>query len=123
MSKILMSINPEYVKKILNGEKIYEYRKIIPKKNIDKIIIYETSPTKKVVGEATIKRIIIDDKFKVWEETKNGSGTSKDFFLTYYKNKEVAVAYELENIKIYNPPIMLKDLNINFVPQSFIYLD
>lgn len=120
---VLMSIKPEYVEKILNGEKRFEYRKTIPKKDIDKIIIYATTPIKKVVGEVSVKRIIIDDKLKVWEETKKYSGTSKDFFLAYYNNREVAVAYELVDVKIYNPTISLKDLNINFVPQSFIYLD
>ena len=40
MSKILMSIKPVYVEKILSGEKCFEYRKTLPKKSgIDKIII------------------------------------------------------------------------------------
>ena len=38
MSKILMSIKPEYVDKIFSGEKKYEYRKRLCKKKIDTII-------------------------------------------------------------------------------------
>ena len=51
MGKILLSIKPIYVNKILNGTKKYEYRKRKPKRNdIGKLIIYSTSPIKKVVS-------------------------------------------------------------------------
>jgi len=124
MSKILMSIKPVYVEKILNGQKCYEYRKTLPKKeNIDKIMIYSTSPVKKVVGEVEVKEIHILDKEELWKKTKDKSGTTKEFYDSYFKNKDIAVAYELGEIKIYNPYKELKELGINFVPQSFIYLD
>ena len=38
MSKILMSIKREYVKKILSGEKCYEYRKTLPKKDLRPVV-------------------------------------------------------------------------------------
>lgn len=123
MSKILMSIKPVYVEKILSGEKCYEYRKTIPKKGISKIIIYSTSPIKKVVGEVSVKNILILEKEELWNKTKDKSGINKDFYNSYFKNKNIAVAYELGEIKIYNPYKDVKELNINFVPQSFIYLD
>lgn len=123
MSKILMSINPVYVEKILSGEKCYEYRKTIPKKDVSKIIIYSTSPVKKVVGEANVKNILILDKEELWAKTKDKSGTCKEFYDSYFKNKNTGVAYELDEIKIYNPYKDLKELNINFAPQSFIYLE
>ena len=123
MSKILMSIKPEFVEKILNGEKKYEYRKTLPKKNIDKIIIYSTYPIKKIVGEVEVKNVLIDNIDVIWSKTKNYSGTNKEFFLSYYKNKNKAIAYELGEIKLYNPPLLLSDFNIKFSPQSFIYLD
>ena len=123
MSKILMSIKPVYVEKILSGEKCYEYRKTLPKKDVSKIIIYSTSPVKKVVGEVSVKNIHILEKRELWNKTKDKSGTSKEFYDLYFKNKNIAVAYELDEIKIYNPYKDLKELNINFVPQSFIYLD
>jgi predicted transcriptional regulator len=118
-----MSIKPVYVEKILSGEKCYEYRKTTPKKDISKIIIYSTNPVKKVVGEVSVKNIHILDKEELWDKTKDKSGTSKDFYDLYFKNKNTGVAYELSEIKIYNPYKELSDLNINYVPQSFIYLD
>ena len=56
MCTILMPINPQYVDEILAGRKKYEYRKIKAKKaNVDKMIIYSTSPIMKVVAEVDIK--------------------------------------------------------------------
>lgn len=56
-----MSINPEHVNNILNGNKIYEYRKTKCKKKIDSIVIYSTAPIMKVIAEVEVKRIIEGD--------------------------------------------------------------
>ncbi len=124
MCRILMPINPEYVDEILAGRKKYEYRKIKAKRNnIDKMIIYSTSPIMKVVAEVDIKEILEEHPEKLWEMTKNESGISKDFYNKYYKNRDKAIAYKLGTIKIYDKPKNLDDIGINYVPQSFVYLD
>ena len=124
MSTILISIKPTYVKKILNGQKKYEYRKIkAKKKKIEKMIIYATSPVKLVVAEAEIKRVLEGSPKKIWEQTKKESGVTKKFYDSYYKNSSKAIAYELDKIKIYETPQKLENLGINNAPQSFIYLD
>ena len=123
MSKILIPINPVHVEKILLGTKKYEYRKITPKKNIDKMLIYSTSPIKKVVAEVEILDILTGDKEKIWEQTKNNSGIDKKFYDEYYKNKEIAVAYKLGKVIKYEKEKELSEFNINYYPQSFVYLD
>lgn len=124
MCKILMPINPEYVDEILSGNKKYEYRKIKAKRtNIDKMVIYSTSPIMRVVAEVDVEGIIEAPPEKLWEQTKEYSGITKDFYSKYYKNKENAIAYKLGNIKVYDKPKKLCDIGINYVPQSFIYLD
>lgn len=124
MCRILMPINPGYVDEILAGRKRYEYRKIKAKRNnIDKMIIYSTSPIMKVVAEVDIKEILEEDPEKLWEMTKNESGITKDFYNKYYKNKNTAIAYKLGKIRIYDKPKNLYDIGINYVPQSFVYLD
>ena len=88
MCKILMPINPEYVDEILSGNKKYEYRKIKAKrKNIDKMLIYSTSPIMRIVGEVDILDILEDSPDKLWEKTKRYSGITKDFYTKYYKNR------------------------------------
>jgi len=124
MSKILMPINPEYVEKILSGKKKYEYRKIKAKKNnIDSMIIYSTSPVMKVVAEVTITNVLEGTPEEIWDITKNYSGVTKDFYNTYYKGKSKAIAYEIGQINKYNIPKDLSEIGINYVPQSFVYMD
>ena len=124
MCKILMPIKPQYVDEILLGNKKYEYRKIKAKrKNIDKMIIYSTYPVMKVVAEVDIKEILEDEPQKLWNKTNRYSGIKKDFYDKYYGNKNTAVAYKLGKVKIYNNPKSLRDIGINYIPQSFVYLD
>lgn len=44
MTAILLSIKPRFVEQILNGEKRFEYRKRVPERHVNKIIIYNSSP-------------------------------------------------------------------------------
>ena len=58
MRKILISINPEHVAKILSGEKKFEYRTKAAKQDVDSLIIYETTPVKRIVAEAKILEVL-----------------------------------------------------------------
>ncbi|HHY80857.1 MAG TPA: ASCH domain-containing protein [Thermoanaerobacter sp.] len=94
MCQVLLSIKPEYVEKIFKGTKRFEFRKVKFKRNdVNKIIIYSTSPVMKVVGEAEITGIIENTPSELWEQTKEYAGVDEKFFDEYFKNKEKAVAY------------------------------
>lgn len=122
MCKILLSINPKYVEKILNGEKLYEFRKTQTKRKPEKIIIYCTAPISAVVGEADVEDILVDTPIKLWNKTYKKGGVKNDFFFKYYEEKEVGVAYKLKNVKKYDRQKELSEYGINFAPQSFVYL-
>ena len=122
MCKMLLSINPEHVENILNGNKQFEFRKIKCKSNVDKIVIYSTSPVMRVVGEVEVLEIIVDTPDEVWELTAEFSGITKHFFDVYFENKEKAVAYRLGKVKKYKEPLKLMDFGISFAPQSFVYI-
>lgn len=123
MSIILMSIKPEYVNKIFNGTKRYEYRKKLCKQRIDKIIVYSSSPVKKVVGELIIDGVLYNQKEVIWDETNIYGGISKDKYDNYFKNSEFAVAFKIKKCIRYNNQKELKDYNINNAPQSYIYIN
>ena len=122
MKKILISINPEHVENILSGIKKYEYRKVAAKDDISSIIIYETTPVKRVVAEAEIIDVLMCGPEELWELTKEGSGISKKFFDKYFKDKEVAYAYKLGEIQVFETPKTLSDFGIRTAPQSFVYV-
>lgn len=122
MCQMLLSINPEFVTSILQGKKLYEYRKFRCRNDVDKIVIYATAPQKQVVGEAEIANIIEDDLLTVWHQTKKYSGITYSFFRKYYKGKKIAVAYQLKNLIIYDKPLTLEDIGVSCAPQSYRYI-
>lgn len=120
--KIIISINPEHVKNIISGVKKYEYRKIAAKQDVSSIIIYETTPIRKIVAEAEIIDVLELPPEELWKQTKKESGISKSFFDKYFNNKTVAYAYKLGRIKVYDTPKTLLDYGIKAAPQSFVYV-
>ncbi|MGD9676918.1 MAG: hypothetical protein AB7V16_00940 [Vulcanibacillus sp.] len=122
MSQMLLSINPEHVENILLGNKRFEFRKVRCRTDINRIIIYSTSPVMRVVAEAEVLGIIEDNPASVWDLTFEYAGISKSFFDKYFEGKEKAVAYHLGKITKYSRPKTLSDYGINFAPQSFVYV-
>ena len=120
--KILLSINPEHVQNIINGIKKYEYRKIAAKQDISSIIIYETTPVKRIVAEAEIIDVLMCSPEELWKLTKVESGISKEFFDEYFEGREIAYAYKLGKVKVYDEPKTLMDYGIKAAPQSFVYI-
>lgn len=122
MSKMLLSINPQFVEQIINGKKIYEFRKFRCRDEVEKIVIYSTSPIMQIVGEADIEEILEDTILNIWRMTKEYSGISYNYYRKYYKGKKKAYAYHLTNIVIYDKPQLLEDVGVKCAPQSFCYL-
>lgn len=123
MSVILLSIKPEYSKRIISGEKKFEYRKRLPQKKITKIIIYSSAPEKKVIGEVQVLETMSLSKSELWEATKENAGISYKKYEEYFLDSEHAFAYKLGKVSIYSPQKTLEDLGVRQAPQSFIYID
>ena len=119
---ILLAIKPKYIEKILAKEKFYEFRKIIPKHNIDKIYVYASYSISKIVGEFTTNKILCGNKDDIWSWCEMHAGISKNQFYSYFQLKDIAYAIEINNFIKYNNYINLKDLNLK-APQNFYYLN
>ncbi len=121
--KVLLSIKPEFAEKIFNGTKKYEFRKnIFKSKNIDKVVVYVSSPMQYVAGEFEIETILNDNVDKIWEQTHDTSGISEDFYRKYFANHSKAYAIRIGNVIKYKEKRKLSEYNLNFAPQSFVYL-
>jgi predicted transcriptional regulator len=122
--KVLLSIKPEYANKIFSGQKKYEYRRSIFKRgDIKKVLVYATAPLSKVIGEFEVDKIIYDELTELWEETRDDSGISEEFFYSYFKEKNKGYAIKIKNFVRYKSPLNLKTQFGVLPPQSFIYLD
>ena len=122
--KVLLAIKEEFANKIFEGEKKYEFRKSIFKDNrVRSVVVYVTSPIKKVIGEFEIDNIIYDEPNNIWKLTNKFSGIDKEFFDEYFSGKETAYAIKIKRVLKYDREYLLEDFNINFAPQSYVYID
>ncbi|MCB9423236.1 MAG: hypothetical protein H6667_25795 [Ardenticatenaceae bacterium] len=120
----LFSIKPEYVEKIFSNEKLYEYRKVIFKKRVQKIVVYSTMPVGMIVGEFDVDDVLVDRPSEIWDQTKSVSGVEETFFRQYFQGREKGYAIKIGNKKKYSKPVDPKELFDSFIaPQSFKYLD
>ena len=81
MKALLLSIKPEYVEKILQGTKKFEYRKRLAKEDVSVIYIYSTSPSMKVVASVQVIGRLSASPTALWEKTKAAAGISRQAIL------------------------------------------
>jgi len=121
--KVLLSIKPEFVEKIFDGTKKYEFRKsLFRRTDISYVIIYASAPIKRIVGEFEIDSILTDDVDIIWEKTKKLSGITREFYSSYFHDKVKANAIRIGRVIKYEQPKNLSDFDIEYAPQSFRYL-
>lgn len=122
-TKVLLSIKPEFAEKIFSGEKRYEFRKTLFKSpSIKKIVVYASSPVKKVIGEFIIDDILHLRIEELWDKTKNEAGISKEQFLQYFYGKEFGYAIKVGYVKKYNKGQGIENFGFTHPPQSFYYI-
>lgn len=122
MKALLLSIKPEYVEKILQGEKKFEYRKRLAKEDVSYIYVYSTAPSMKVVASVHIEGHLSDSPTALWEKTKAAAGISRAKFRDYFRGCKTAYAYKLGKVEVFESPKNLSDFGVAVAPQSFIYI-
>lgn len=120
---LLISIKPEFVKKILAYEKLYEFRKSIFKEDVDKIFIYSTYPVKKIVGYFEVNEIICESPQELWNSFSEVSGISKKDFFKNYANSNEGFAIKIDNLHIFEEYIDMSQYDDFRAPQSFCYVE
>jgi predicted transcriptional regulator len=119
--KVLLSVKPKYVEKIMSGDKRYEFRKTIWKKKINEVYIYSTTPEKKIVASFTYDKVIKEDPQTLWEFYHEESGLTQGEFFDYFRGIKKGYAIPIKELKPFDPPLELSLNNIR-PPQSFRYI-
>jgi predicted transcriptional regulator len=121
--KVLLSIKPEFAERIFDGSKKFEFRKsLFRDERITTIVVYASSPIRKVIGEFEIESIMNDAPEKLWRKTKSGAGINREYFFQYFAGKNVGYAIKVKTARRYTKPLCLRqDFNLT-PPQSFMYL-
>ncbi len=95
---VFLPIKPEFAHKIINGEKNIEFRKKFSSQEVETIVIYSSSPEKRVIGYATVDSIVIDTPDSLWKRFYKKGGIDKDRFSFYFNGKETGVGIRIKNV-------------------------
>ncbi len=121
---VLLSIKPEFAEKILSGEKRFEFRRVMPKRRVERVVLYSSSPIQRIVGEFRVLRVHTASPEALWRRTSASAGIRKAYFSAYFSDRPAAHAFEITEPRRYEHPI---DPRVFFAafrpPQSFMYLD
>ena len=120
---LLLSVRRPYSQLILSGKKKFELRKRVPRNRCKHVLIYETFPTKAIIGYFEVTHIHVKTIKEIWQLTKNSSCVSSALFHEYYKNKSHGVALEIKKSSLFDRPVSLSEIGVKRAPQDFIYVD
>lgn len=122
--EILISIQPEYSQAILDGTKTVELRRRAPV-SATRLVIYETSPTCAVVGQADIRSVERIPVTDIWDKYAEASCIGRKEFFNYFRGLKFGYAISLMGATRYSNPLSLDDMRSNYSispPQSWQYL-
>jgi predicted transcriptional regulator len=119
--KVLLSIKPQYANKILNWEKLFELRKSIPKDRFDTVVVYSSSPEKRIIWEFSVDKIIHERIDTLRNIVKDKACVDKRFFDEYYKWRDKWYAIKIKEVKRYEKSLPITVYS-KYPPQGFMYI-
>ncbi|MGH7945971.1 MAG: ASCH domain-containing protein [Opitutaceae bacterium] len=121
---VLLSILPRYADLILAGTKRVELRRSWPSNDIGVMVLYSSSPVRRLVGVAYVDRVNETDVAGLWRLACDyGGGLTHEEFVEYFEGKKTAFGIMIKSTRTAQCAIDPKDLFPDFAPpQSFQYL-
>ncbi len=123
---VVLSIKPQYSKKILEGFKTVELRRRFPVSAPKGTIayIYSTSPVRAMVGVAEIKGVLKLSVSQIWERFEDVACIQRADFDKYFDGVDHGFALVFSEVRAFSTPLPLTVLREKFgfePPQSFLY--
>lgn len=121
---ILLPIFPDYAEAIINGKKTVEFRKLNIPESIKYVVIYSSSPFKKIIGFFSVKGMTKETPEKLWIDFNKKGEVKKDFLFDYYLGHSLGLAIHVGRVSRARKPVELSYVNKRLkAPQSFLYLN
>lgn len=107
----IISIYPNYVQAILEGQKRVECRKsALGLVRGDLLQLYATAPVKAILGQARVLEVHRGSPEELWDQFEHRTCVKKDDYFAYYAGKAEAVLLALGEVQRYSRPVRLHDL-------------
>lgn len=119
----LMAIHPQYAEAILDGRKRVEFRKRPLAADVSTVVIYATTPVKRIVGEFTVGRTVLARPSRLWEIAGEDGAIDPEAYTSYFAGSDNAAGLVVAAARRYPRSVALAELEPTpAVPQSFTYL-
>jgi predicted transcriptional regulator len=107
----IISIYPQYVNAILDGQKLVECRKsALGLVRGDLLQLYATAPVKAILCQARVLDVHRGAPEELWEQFEHRTCVKKDDYFAYYAGKKEAVLLALTAVQRHAAPVLLDHL-------------
>lgn len=125
---LFLSIRPRYVKRILEGLKRVEFRRVRPKICIGELLlIYSSSPKKELECHSVVTALSKGTPDLLWSQFREASGLTRSEFKSYFLGADVGFAIHFGKVARFDAPITLSALRELWPgfspPQIYRYLN
>jgi predicted transcriptional regulator len=127
-NSIILSIRPEYVKRIVEGAKQVELRRVCPKQihSGTLVLIYASSPIQAIVGAFKVDYVIQKPLQELWELVQNHAGVTRQEFDLYFQGVSNGVGIFFSETWTMENPVKLQQIQQKVEgfspPQGFRYI-
>jgi predicted transcriptional regulator len=124
---LLLSVRPTFVRRILEGTKTVELRRVRP--NVaagQQVLIYSSSPTMALLASAVVERLETASPASLWNHVAHAAGVSRSEYDSYFRDAERAVGLWLTDVSAFKRAIPLNELRKRWPsfrpPQSYCFV-
>ena len=99
-------------------------RRKAPRVKPERALIYESSPTKRLVAWAVVEEIIKEELGQLWNSTKHSNGVTKEEFFDYFQGLDEGFAIKLGSPRALRAEWSLQRLREEFEfrpPQNYCF--
>jgi predicted transcriptional regulator len=122
-SVAIFSIQPKFASAILSGVKRVEFRKTKLRPTLSCIIVYASSPVRRVIGTFRVAAVEYATPVELWDTYRLVGGISEAEFMGYFRGSALGFAILIGEVRQLQTPLKLNDLDPNLhPPQSFQYV-
>ena len=124
---LLLSIRPTYTRRILDGSKTVELRRVRPSVEPgQEVLIYSSSPTMALLAHAVVAKVETAYPSTLWKSVRQAAGVTWTEYDDYFRGAAQAVGIWLRDVLELEEPIPLAQLRQRWPwfrpPQSYCFL-
>ena len=123
---VFLPIKPIYAQRLMEGSKRFEFRRRPFSSDVTHIVVYASSPYKRILGIVEVDSIKAGSASAIWKKTKESAGIDRQEFFSYFAGASTAYAIAIKPSKTlkFANHVSPKEIEEDFVvPQSFKYLE